>query len=695
MKIFKPASILMGKLKYPYKFALVSFIFIIPLIVLMVILINIRNEAILFGEKERQGLVYLKPVKDLIFLSFEQRSLLYRSSWGDTTISKSIVRYSSKIKEQITAIDNVDREIGSDLNVKADWSALKADWQEIEASIKLNNINERLLEKYSSFISNVQTLTGKIGDESNLILDPDIDTYYLMDATVIRYPYLIETLQKKIDLSNKLILHSSLDDQEKASFFYILPDKIESESKQLSDNIKKAFDFNQTQEDNILVAELSSHVYDLFATLNSHENIAYLQNTDFSIPDTMAKYYPAIAGSADVTRKSLKALHENYDIEIQLLDKLTENRVAEFYVQKYYIYFLVPVIFIAVLYLLVGFYQSVRSIVETLGEISRKLVAGETSSLAKLDAKDELAELATSFNNIGSTLIARNNELEVNNKLIREQQSQLIQSEKMASLGQMVAGIAHEVNTPLGFVRNNIEVMSKFQNRMIDTLNEYHFLRDQLINGNVDALEEQLNKVSEISKKIEGQQFKDKVDSVLNESLVGIDRIQELVLDLKNFSRLDEESFKLSNINEGIESALKIANNMIKGKVNVHKDFIGSLDVECFPARMNQVFLNLISNGVQAIPENGDIWISTSREMIESTEYAVISIKDNGKGIPKENLEKIFEPFFTTKPVGEGTGLGLSIVYKIIEQHNGFITVDSEVGKGTTFLIKIPVRQKK
>ena len=695
MKIFKPASILMGKLKYPYKFALVSFIFIIPLIVLMVILINIRNEAILFGEKERQGLVYLKPVKDLIFLSFEQRSLLYRASWGDSTVSKPVIRFSSKIKEQIAAIDKIDREIGSDLNVKADWSALKADWQEIEASIKLNNINERLLEKYSSFISNVQTLTGKIGDESNLILDPDIDTYYLMDATVIRYPYLIETLQKKIDLSNKLILQSSLDDQEKASFFYILPDKIESESKQLSDNIKKAFDFNQTQEDNILVAELSSHVYDLFATLNSYENIAYLQNTDFSIPDTMAKYYPAVAGNADVTRKSLKALHENYDIEIQLLDKLTENRVAEFYVQKYYIYFLVPVIFIAVLYLLVGFYQSVRSIVETLGEISRKLVAGETSSLAKLDAKDELAELATSFNNIGSTLIARNNELEVNNKLIREQQSQLIQSEKMASLGQMVAGIAHEVNTPLGFVRNNIEVMSKFQNRMIDTLNEYHFLRDQLINGNVDALEEQLNKVSEISKKIEGKQFKDKVDSVLNESLVGIDRIQELVLDLKNFSRLDEESFKLSNINDGIDSALKIANNMIKNKVEVHRDFAGNLDVECFPARMNQVFLNLISNGVQAIPENGDLWISTSREMIESTEYAVISIRDNGKGIPKENLEKIFEPFFTTKPVGEGTGLGLSIVYKIIEQHNGFITVDSEVGKGTTFLIKIPVRQKK
>jgi len=166
-------------------------------------------------------------------------------------------------------------------------------------------------------------------------------------------------------------------------------------------------------------------------------------------------------------------------------------------------------------------------------------------------------------------------------------------------------------------------------------------------------------------------------------------------LDLKNFSRLDEESFKLSNINEGIESALKIANNMIKNKVTIHKDFIGNLDVECFPARMNQVFLNLISNGVQAIADSGDLWISTSREMIESKEYGVISIKDNGKGIPKENLEKIFEPFFTTKPVGEGTGLGLSIVYKIIEQHNGFITVDSEVGTGTTFLIKIPVRQKK
>lgn len=277
---------------------------------------------------------------------------------------------------------------------------------------------------------------------------------------------------------------------------------------------------------------------------------------------------------------------------------------------------------------------------------------------------------------------------------LRSTQSQLIQSEKMASLGQMVAGVAHEVNTPLGFVKNNIEVIQRNQAIVKRAMTEYKALQTLLESGEPDALdtlEAQVLKVRDATEMLEQYNLLDKTVQILDETMMGIGRIQELIMNLKNFSRLDEAAMKNANLNEGIDSALTIAQNVTKHKLEIVCNYAKTVVAECYPAQLNQVFLNLITNAAQAVEPKGTLTITTA---IENGE-AILKFADTGKGIKPENLKKIFEPFFTTKPVGQGTGLGLSIAYKIVEKHRGTINVRSEVGKGTEFDIRIPVKQPK
>ncbi len=295
-------------------------------------------------------------------------------------------------------------------------------------------------------------------------------------------------------------------------------------------------------------------------------------------------------------------------------------------------------------------------------------------------------------------IIRQRNELAIEKERIEEllrdlkdTQAQLIQSEKMASLGQMVAGIAHEVNTPLGFVTNNLSIIERNVGILEQALKEYEKMEIMLREGELSELEAQLETVRELVLRIEEMSLPDRTRKTLAESNMGLHRIQELVTNLRNFSRLDEAALKMVSLSESIDASLMIATNLVKHKAEVIKNYTPNLMVECYPAQLNQVFLNLITNAAQAIETFGKITITTQLEQ----DKAIIKVADTGVGIPEQNLKKIFEPFFTTKPVGQGTGLGLSIVYKIIEQHNGTITVKSKVGEGTEFTITLPVRQAK
>ncbi len=269
---------------------------------------------------------------------------------------------------------------------------------------------------------------------------------------------------------------------------------------------------------------------------------------------------------------------------------------------------------------------------------------------------------------------------------LKEAQIQLVDAEKMASLGQLTAGIAHEINNPINFVTSNIRPLR----RDIDDILSIVKLYDEL-NPDIDVATH-LKKVNDLKEELEADFLIEEIDMLLKGIDEGANRTAEIVKGLKNFSRLDEADLKLANLNEGLDSTLTLLNSNMGGVIEVEKNYEERVEIECYAGKINQVFMNILSNGIQALQEQKD---RSSKPVITiSTKYqgdnAVISIKDNGPGMSEEVQKKIFEPFFTTKDVGEGTGLGLSITFSIIESHNGNIKVESEEGVGTEFIITLP-----
>ncbi len=276
---------------------------------------------------------------------------------------------------------------------------------------------------------------------------------------------------------------------------------------------------------------------------------------------------------------------------------------------------------------------------------------------------------------------------------IKASQTQLVQSEKMASLGQMVAGLAHEMNTPLGYVQNNLQSLKQVQSDLTVLAQRFQMTQEALLSGKLENLETILVENASYLSKVNPQRLQ-RANDIFNDALDGLNRMRDLVLDLKNFSRLEEADMKPANINSCIDSALKILHHQIKNTVLLVKNYGPLPDMLCFPAKLNQVILNLVNNAIYACEkrygnsQKGVITIETRKQ----GDLAVIKISDNGTGIAPEHLNKIFDPFFTTKEVGKGTGLGLSITYKIVQEHKGNIRVVSKQGEGTTFIIELPIR---
>jgi len=276
---------------------------------------------------------------------------------------------------------------------------------------------------------------------------------------------------------------------------------------------------------------------------------------------------------------------------------------------------------------------------------------------------------------------------------IKASQAQLVQSEKMASLGQMVAGLAHEMNTPLGYVQNNLQSLKQVYSELTVLAQRFHITQETLLSGKLDTLENILVENASYLSKVNPQRLQRAAD-IFNDAIEGLNRMRDLILDLKNFSRLEEAEMKPANLNACIDSALKILHHQIKNSVLIVKDYGQLPDFFCFPAKLNQVVLNLVSNAIYACEkrygnsQKGVITIETRQR----GDLAVLKVSDNGTGIAPQHLSKIFDPFFTTKEVGKGTGLGLSITYKIIQEHKGNIRVESKEGEGTTFTIELPIR---
>ncbi len=301
-------------------------------------------------------------------------------------------------------------------------------------------------------------------------------------------------------------------------------------------------------------------------------------------------------------------------------------------------------------------------------------------------------QLTVANETLEDRVVQRTKELSNAYNELKQSQAQLIQSEKMASLGQMVAGVAHEINTPLAYCHSNIDLVKEQLPEIIGLFKEFANFPSLLDAPTAEQqnLKEGIVTIQDAILTFEREGSFDEINLLLEGSLSGLDQISDMVKSLKDFSRLDQHKVENFDLNRGLDSVLVIANNVLKNKVEVIKEYGQLPKISYSPSQLNQVFLNLIVNASQAIENSGIIRLRT----LADHHFVNVIVEDNGKGIPEDILPRIFDPFFTTKEIGKGTGLGLSIAYKIVQQHGGKITVHSEVNKGTQFTVSIPISQR-
>ena len=283
-------------------------------------------------------------------------------------------------------------------------------------------------------------------------------------------------------------------------------------------------------------------------------------------------------------------------------------------------------------------------------------------------------------------------ELEQTLTKLKETQTQVIQSEKMASVGQLAAGVAHEINNPTGFVSSNLKTLSDYNSDIKGLIKQYRKLIADLEDtiakeGLPSSISEQVKQVVALETEVDVDFILGDILDLIGDCKEGTERIKKIVLGLKDFAHPGEDKVQTADINKGIESTLNVVWNELKYKATVKKDYGELPEIECYPQQLNQVVMNILVNAAQAMKDQGEIRISTHAD----NGFVEIKISDTGAGIPDENLSQIFDPFFTTKEVGKGTGLGLNVAYNIVKKHKGDIKVESELGKGTTFKIRIPV----
>ncbi len=342
------------------------------------------------------------------------------------------------------------------------------------------------------------------------------------------------------------------------------------------------------------------------------------------------------------------------------------------------------------------------------------------SSRTTLQSTDELGQLGRSFNTMASTIqdysenmertiadrtleLTRKNEIIVLEKevaeaatqaktqLLAEQdvlirkledaQGQLLQSEKMASVGQLAAGVAHEINNPIGFINSNLNSLKGNVEDLLAVIAVYE-KADTALSGHLDLLDA----IRKAKSAVDLGFLQKDIQSLIAESLEGVQRVKKIVDNLKDFSRVDTAEWQYANLESGLESTLNIVWNELKYKADVRKEYAGLPEIECIASQLNQVFMNLMVNAAHAISGHGVITLRTGFD--ESTAW--VEVQDTGSGIKPEHLKRIFEPFFTTKPVGKGTGLGLSLAYSIVQRHHGKLDVRSDPGTGTVFRVTLP-----
>jgi len=335
-----------------------------------------------------------------------------------------------------------------------------------------------------------------------------------------------------------------------------------------------------------------------------------------------------------------------------------------------------------------GMFQNTLALEQQVSRRTRELefALRENESMNR-DLQGAKARMEREIEEHKQTQVALEKEKEEQKVLINKLEDahcQLLQSEKLASIGQLAAGVAHEINNPICFVNANLSSLKDYAGKLLAMLDAYESYDPVLQQDPVIAA-----RLQQVRKEADIDFVRSDIASLIAESLEGTDRVRIIVQDLRDFSRAGEAVWEWANLHACLDSTLNVVRNEIRYKAEVIRDYGTLPQVECYPSQLNQVFMNLLINGAQSIVGQGSITIRTGTE----GDQVWVAISDTGAGIAPENMARIFDPFFTTKPVGKGTGLGLSLCYGIVERHGGRIDVRSTLGEGTTFTIRLPVQR--
>ncbi len=372
-------------------------------------------------------------------------------------------------------------------------------------------------------------------------------------------------------------------------------------------------------------------------------------------------------------------------------DKMFSDKISE--LAKSFIGVFILCLLLGV-WLAAGIGRRVMKPVKGLVKATGKFAEGDLSDRLEKCKYVEFNELVDSYNGMADSIQKlystlehqvqeRTRQLNDAIKELQDTQAMMVHSEKMKSLGELVAGIMHEINNPINFIYGNMSHLKNYSEDLFDLIDDFDKFKD-------DLTPEHRTEYEKMLKDIDYEFLKEDLPDLIKSCHEGTERTKNIILNLKDFSRMEESAITNVDLPKEIDSTLNILNNKFKHGITVKKDYHDDVPkIEAYGGQLNQVFMNILDNAAFAVEgkENAEVDITIRKD----AKFAYIEIQDNGKGMDEETKDKIFNPFFTTKPVGQGTGLGLSISYKVIKNHNGTIDVQSEVGKGTKFTIKIPL----
>lgn len=368
----------------------------------------------------------------------------------------------------------------------------------------------------------------------------------------------------------------------------------------------------------------------------------------------------------------------------QGLDILTENMTAMVIISIFFGFFLSN--FLAKV-LIKPIDMLVRSLVDSKGDFSLRLEETNYLEINRIitaynDTADSLEKM---YQSVEQQVQDRTQELAQANSELKSTQAMMVHSEKMKSLGELVAGITHEINNPINFIYGNLIHLNNYTKDLMNVIETYSEFND-------DLTEEHKETIAKIKEEMDFDFIKNDLPDLIRSCQEGTERTKNIVFDLKNFSRLEEAVINNVDLPKEIDTTLNILHNKLKHKITLHKEYTENIPtIEGYGGQLNQVFMNILDNAAHAIKEKGDIWIRIKPE----SNHIILEFEDNGCGMDKDIAEKVFDPFFTTKPVGQGTGLGMAISYKVIKNHKGDIKIESEKDKGTKFIITLPLKMEK